>query len=47
MKESKKSNFQNNLNHLKSTWKGIKNLISLKELLNVALHSIFLIMVKV
>ena len=51
MKESKKSYFtnyfQNNLNHLKSTWKGIKNLISLKELLNVALHSIFLIMVKV
>ena len=51
MKESKKSYFtnyfQNNLNHLKSTWKGIKNLISLNELLNVALHSIFLIMVKV
>ena len=40
MKESKKSYFtkyfQNNLNDLKSTWKGIKNLISLKELSNVA-----------
>ena len=50
MKESKKSYFtnyfQNNLNNLKSTWKGIKNLISLKELPNVALHLIFLIMVK-
>ena len=36
MKEGKKSYFtnyfQNNLNDLKSTWKGIKNLISLKEL---------------
>ena len=51
MKERKKSYFtnysQNKLNDLKSTWKGIKNLISLKELPNVALHSIFLIMVKV
>ena len=40
MKESKKYYFtnysQNNLNELKSTWKGIKNLISLKQLLNVA-----------
>ena len=44
MKESKKSYFtnyfRNNLNDLKSTWKGIKNLISLKELLNVAPSSI-------
>ena len=35
-KESKKcyftNYFQNNLNNLKSTWKGIKNLISLKAL---------------
>ena len=45
MKESKKSYFtnyfQNNLNDLKSTWKGIKNLISLKELPNVAPSNIF------
>ena len=45
MKESKKSYFtnyfQNNLNDLKSTWKGIKNLISLKELPNVASSNIF------
>ena len=36
MKESEKSYFtnyfQSNLNDLKSTWKGIKNLIYLKEL---------------
>ena len=35
LKESKRSYFtnyfQNNLNNLKSTWKGIKNLISFKE----------------
>ena len=40
MKESKRSYstnyFQNNLNDLKSSWKGIKNLIFLKELPNVA-----------
>ena len=45
MKESKKSYFtnyfQNNLNDLKSTWKGIKNLISLKELPNVAPSNVF------
>ena len=45
MKESKKSYFtnyfQNNLNDLKSTWKGIKNLISLKELPNVVPSNIF------
>ena len=45
MKESKKSYFtnyfQNNLNDLKSTWKGIKNLISLKELPNVAPSNMF------
>ena len=45
MKESKKSYFknyfQNNLNDLKSTWKGIKNLISLKQLLNVAPYYVF------
>ena len=45
MKESKKTYFsnyfQNSRNDLKSTWKGIKNLISLKELLNVAPSSIF------
>ena len=44
-KESKKSYFtnyfQNNLNGLKSTWKGIKNLISLKEFPNVASSNIF------
>ena len=37
---------QININDLKSTWKGIKNLISLKELPNV-FHPIFLIMVEV
>ena len=45
MKESKRSYFtnyfQNNLNDLKSTWKGIKNLICLKELPNVAPSNIF------
>ena len=45
MKESKKSYFtnyfQNNLNDLNSTWKGIKNLISLKELPNVTPPNIF------
>ena len=45
MKESKRSNFtnyfENNLNDLKGTWKGIKNLISLKELPNVAPSNIF------
>ena len=44
-KESKKcyftNYFQNNLNNLKSTWKGIKNLISLKALPNAALSNIF------
>ena len=33
--------FQNNPNDLKSIWKGIKNLISLKEFPNVALSNIF------
>ena len=45
MKESKKSlftnYFQNNLNDLKSTWKVIRNLISRKELPNVAPPNIF------
>ena len=45
MKESKKSYFtnyfQNSLNDLKSTWKGIKNLIPLKELHIVAPSNIF------
>ena len=45
IKESKRSYFtncfENNLNDLKSTWKGIKNLISLKELPNVAPSNIF------
>ena len=45
MKESKKYFFanylQNNLNDLRSTWKGIINLISLKELANVAPSNIF------
>ena len=45
MKESKKScfinYFQNNLNDFKSTWKGIKNLISLKELPSIARSIIF------
>ena len=40
IKESRKSYFtnffQSNLNDLKSTWKGIKNLIPLKELPNLA-----------
>ena len=40
MKESKipcfSNYFQNNLNDLKNTWKGIKRLISLKELSNIA-----------
>ena len=50
MKESLRScftnYFQNNLNDLKSTWKGIKKLISLKELSNIALSNIFFIMAK-
>ena len=33
--------FQNNPNDLKSIWKGIKNLISLKELPNVAPSNVF------
>ena len=45
MKESKKScfinYFQNTLNDFKSTWKGIKNLISLKELPSIARSIIF------
>ena len=45
MIESKKSYFtnyfQNNPNDLKSIWKGIKNLISLKELPNVAPSNVF------
>ena len=45
MKESKKSYFtnyfQDNLNDLKITWKGMKNLISLKELPNAVLSIIF------
>ena len=45
MKESKKSlftnYFQNNLNDLKSTWEVIRNLISRKELPNVAPPNIF------
>ena len=45
MKESKKSYFtnyfQNNLNDLNSTWKGIKNLISFKKMPNVAPFNIF------
>ena len=45
MKEIKRSYvtdyFQNNLNDLKSTWKGIKKLISLKELSNIAPSNIF------
>ena len=44
-KDNKRSYFtnyvQNNLNELKSTWKGIKNLISLKELPNLAPSNIF------
>ena len=45
MKESKKSYFtnyfQNKLHDLTSAWKGIKNVISLKELPNVVLSNIF------
>ena len=45
MKESKRSYFtnyiQNSLNYLMSTWKGMKNLGSLKELPNVAPFNIF------
>ena len=45
MEESKKSYFtnyfQNNLIDLKSVWKGIKNLIFLKELPHVAPSNIF------
>ena len=45
LKESKRpyftNYFQNNLNDLKSTWKCIKNLISLKELSKVAPSNIF------
>ena len=45
MKNSKRSCFtdysQENLNDLKSTWKGIKNLICLKELPNIAPSNIF------
>ena len=45
MKENKKSYFTNyfesNLNDLKKTWKGMKNLISLKELPNVAPSNVF------
>ena len=45
MQESKNSDFtnyfQNNPNESKSTWKSIKNLISLKELPNVAPSNIF------
>ena len=44
MKKSKrfyyKNHFQNNLNDLKSIRKGIKKIISLKELSNIALYSI-------
>ena len=36
-----KNHFQSNLNDLKSTWKGIKKIISLKELPNIASSSIF------
>ena len=32
---------QNNLNNLKSTWKGVKNLISLKKISNAAPPNIF------
>ena len=43
MKESKRTYFtnyfQNNLNDLKSTWKGIKKLIFLEELSNIVLIS--------
>ena len=45
MKESQNScftnYFENHLNDLKITWKGIKKLISLKELYNVAPSNIF------
>ena len=46
MKESKRSYFtnyfQNNLNDLKTTWKGIEKLISLKELSNIAPSNILI-----
>ena len=32
---------KNNLNNLKSTWKGVKNLISLKKISNAAPSNIF------
>ena len=45
MKESARSyfinHFKNNLNGLKSTWKGIKKLISLQELFNIGPCNIF------
>ena len=45
MNESKRTYFtnffQNNLNNLKSRWKGIKKLISSKELSNIAPSNIF------
>ena len=45
MKGSRTSNctnyLQNNLNNLKSTWKGVKNLISLKKFSNAAPSNIF------
>ena len=45
MRESKMSYstnyFQPNLNDLESTWKGIKNLVSLKELTDVVPSNIF------
>ena len=45
VKDAKRSdftnNFQNNLNYLKSIWKGIKELISLKELPDIAPSNIF------
>ena len=45
MKESKRTYFtnyfQNNLNDLKTTWKGIKKLIFLEELSNIVSSNIF------
>ena len=45
MKESKRFHFthyfQNNLNDLKSAWKGIEKLISLEEFSNIAPSNIF------
>ena len=45
MKGSRRSNctnyLQNNLNNLKSTWKGVKNLISLKKISNATPSNIF------